>query len=64
MARRFVERTQQGTRGMIMALRRLNIDFEALARAMATGERRNDYYLDIHTGRMRSRPMSGMRSRK
>ena len=36
-----------------MALRRLNIDFEALARAMAkqVGDE-NDYYLDIHTGRI------------
>ena len=36
-----------------MALRRLNIDFEALARAMATqGSDENDYYLDTHTGRI------------
>lgn len=36
-----------------MALRRLNIDFEALARAMATqGSDENDYYLDTHTGRV------------
>ena len=36
-----------------MALRRLNIDFEALARAMAkqAGDE-NDYYLDTHTGRI------------
>jgi hypothetical protein len=36
-----------------MALRRLNIDFEALARAMAkqVGDE-NDYYLDTHTGRV------------
>jgi hypothetical protein len=36
-----------------MALRRLNIDFEALARAMAkqVGDE-NDYYLDTHTGRI------------
>jgi Uncharacterised protein family (UPF0158) len=39
--------------GAIMALRRLNIDFEALARAMATqGSDENDYYLDTHTGRI------------
>ena len=36
-----------------MALRRLNIDFEALARAMARqGSDENDYYLDTHTGRI------------
>jgi hypothetical protein len=36
-----------------MALRRLNIDFEALARAMATqGSDEYDYYLDTHTGRI------------
>jgi len=36
-----------------MALRRLNIDFEALARAMATqGSDEYDYYLDTHTGRV------------
>jgi uncharacterized protein UPF0158 len=36
-----------------MALRRLSIDFEALARAMAkqVGDE-NDYYLDTHTGRI------------
>ncbi len=36
-----------------MALRRLNLDFEALARAMATqGSDEYDYYLDTHTGRI------------
>ena len=36
-----------------MALRRLNIDFEALARAMAKQvSDENDYYLDTHTGRI------------
>ena len=36
-----------------MALRRLNIDFEALARAMAKqGSDEYDYYLDTHTGRI------------
>jgi len=36
-----------------MALRRLNIDFEALARAMARqGSDEYDYYLDTHTGRV------------
>ena len=36
-----------------MALRRLNIDFEALARAMAKqGSDEYDYYLDTHTGRV------------
>jgi Uncharacterised protein family (UPF0158) len=39
--------------GVIMALRRLNIDFEALARAMAKqASDENDYYLDTHTGRI------------
>ncbi len=36
-----------------MALRRLNIDFEALARAMAKqASDENDYYLDTHSGRI------------
>lgn len=36
-----------------MALRRLNIDFEALARAMARqGSDEDDYYLDAQTGRV------------
>ena len=36
-----------------MALRRLNIEFEALARAMARqGSDEYDYYLDTHTGRI------------
>ena len=36
-----------------MALRRLNIDFEALARAMAKqGSDEYDYYLDTNTGRV------------
>lgn len=39
--------------GAIMALRRLNIDFEALARAMAKqGSDEYDYYLDTTTGRV------------